>query len=171
MSKRKTGKGDSKLSTLPLEGGCHCGAIRYLIMSVPLMVYNCHCTNCQRISGGAFSTNVTISPDSLEIVLGDPGVLSWNSDAGAKRFAWFCNSCHSRIAHGWQEGGPPILNVRAGTLDDTSWVRPVVDIWKTSAQPWVEFPDHRPGIEQQPADANCFLPYFESFRAQGNFSD
>ena len=159
------------MPTLPLEGGCHCGGIRYRVKAAPLMIYNCHCKNCQRICGGAFTTNVTVSPDALEIVSGDPGELSWKSDSGAGRFAWFCESCHSRIAHGWQEGGPPILNVRAGTLDDTTWVSPVVDIWKKSAQPWVHFPDTRPSFEQQSDDVSGFFPYFESFKAQGNFPD
>ena len=159
------------MPTLPLEGGCHCEAIRYRIKAAPLMIYNCHCKNCQRISGGAFSTNVTVAPDALEIASGNAAELGWNSDSGARRFAWFCESCHSRIAHGWHEGGPPILNVRAGTLDDTSWVRPVLDIWKTSAQPWVQFPYDRPGFEQQPEDVNGFLPYFDAFRAQENFPD
>ena len=41
---------------LPLVGGCQCGALRYEVSAAPVMVYNCHCTNCQKIGGGAFST-------------------------------------------------------------------------------------------------------------------
>ena len=33
--------------TLPLVGGCQCGGLRYEISQPPLMIYNCHCTNCQ----------------------------------------------------------------------------------------------------------------------------
>ena len=159
------------MPTLPLTGGCHCGALRYQITAAPLMIYNCHCSNCQKIGGGAFGTNVTTARDTFEFVLGDPGKLSWTSDAGSKRFGWFCGACHGRIAHGWQEASPPILNVRSGTLDDTSWVKPVVDMWTASAQPWVEFSDDRLRIEHQPAEMNDFLPYFEAFRAQGNFPE
>ena len=39
---------------LPLVGGCQCGALRYEVSAAPVMVYNCHCTNCQKIGGGAF---------------------------------------------------------------------------------------------------------------------
>jgi hypothetical protein len=159
------------MSKLPLEGGCYCGIIRYRAKTAPLMVYNCHCKNCQKMSGAAFSTNVTIPAGTLEIALGDPGVLHWGADSSAERFALYCESCKSRIAHGWKEGGPPILNIRAGTLDDTTWVKPVVDIWKASAQCWVQFPDDRPSLDRQPGDVNGFKPYFDAFRAQGNFSD
>ncbi len=32
-----------------------------------------------------------------------------------------------------------VLSLRAGTLDDTSWVQPVGDTFTRSAQPWVQF--------------------------------
>ena len=50
---------------LPLVGGCQCGGLRYAISEPPLMVYNCHCTNCQKIGGGAFSTPVTVRESSF----------------------------------------------------------------------------------------------------------
>ena len=53
---------------LPLAGGCFCGALRYQVSMPPMMVYNCHCTNCQKVSGGAFSTAVTILEAGFEFV-------------------------------------------------------------------------------------------------------
>jgi hypothetical protein len=46
---------------LPLGGGCMCGAVRYEISELPLRVYACHCTDCQRITGSAFSLGVVVS--------------------------------------------------------------------------------------------------------------
>jgi hypothetical protein len=37
-----------------MTGGCQCGAIRYEIASFPLLLYTCHCTDCQRQTGSAF---------------------------------------------------------------------------------------------------------------------
>ena len=42
-----------------------CGAIRYEISEVPLRVYACHCTDCQRITGSAFSLGVVVSADAF----------------------------------------------------------------------------------------------------------
>jgi hypothetical protein len=155
------------MPTLPLTGGCHCGALRYQVTAPPVMVYSCHCTNCQRIGGGAFATNVVITPDTFEFVQGDPMEISWTSDAGNERLGWFCRDCGGRIANG-QAAGLPVLTLRSGTLDDTSWVNPVADFWTKSAQPWVELPTSRPSFESEPAD---FQPLLDAFRTQGNFSE
>jgi hypothetical protein len=150
---------------LPLVGGCQCGSLRYEITLAPLMVYNCHCTNCQKIGGGAFSTPVTVLEAGLVFVRGAPRDVEWRSDAGNVRFGWFCGDCGSRIANG-QRPTNGVLSVRAGTLDDTSWVRPVGDIWVRSAQPWVTLPPERLAFERQPPDYAAFL---EAFRAQRHF--
>ena len=134
---------------LPLLGGCQCGALRYEIRQAPLMVYNCHCTNCQKVSGGAFSTAVTILEAGFEFIAGTPHIVDG-----------------SRIANGQRPAGG-FLSLRAGTLDDTRWVEPVGDIWLRSAQPWVSIPDGRLRAEQQPGD---YAPYAERFRAQGRFT-
>jgi len=149
---------------LPLVGGCQCGALRYAISQPPLMVYNCHCTNCQKIGGGAFSTPLTVLEPTFSFTQGEPRRYEWTSDAGNRRFGWFCGECGSRIAHG-QIPLARVLSVRSGTLDDTSWIEPVGDIWARSAQPWALAGD-RLRVEQQPSD---YGPFVARFRAQGRF--
>ncbi len=151
---------------LPLVGGCQCGALRYEISQPPLMIYNCHCTNCQTIGGGAFSTPATILEASLVFTKGEPRSFEWSSDAGNRRAGWFCGDCGSRIAHA-QVPSSGLLSLRAGTLDDTSWVEPVGDIWTRSAQPWIVFSGERLQTEQQPTD---YAPFMERFRNQGHFA-
>ena len=152
--------------TLPLAGGCQCGALRYEIAAAPLLVYNCHCTNCQRIGGGAFSTPVAIFETSFAFVSGTPRSFEWEADSGTHRFGWFCDACGCRIAHG-QQPSNGILSLRAGTLDDRSWVTPVGDIWTRSAQPWVVLSSDRLVAEQQPTD---YAPFIARFRRQGRFA-
>jgi len=150
---------------LPLVGGCQCGALRYEITQPPLMIYNCHCTNCQRIGGGAFSTPATVFAAGFAFSQGEPHIFEWTSDAGTRRFGWFCGGCGSRIAHG-QIPTNGILSVRTGTLDDTTWVEPVGDIWTRSAQPWIVLSGDRLRAEQQPTD---YAPFIERFRSQARF--
>jgi hypothetical protein len=153
------------MAALPLEGGCQCGALRYRVSAAPLMVYNCHCTNCQRIGGGAFSTPVTIVENAFAFTSGEPAKIAWTSDAGTKRWGWYCGACGSRIAHG-QTPAIGVLSLRGGTLDDTSWIEPVGDIWVKSAQPWVRFVEGGLRTEQQPSD---YGPFVAKFRDQGRF--
>ncbi len=57
---------------LPMTGGCACGAIRYEITSFPLLLYSCHCTDCQTISGSAFALNMPVATQGFRIVTGQP---------------------------------------------------------------------------------------------------
>lgn len=150
---------------LPLVGGCQCGALRYEVSMPPLMIYNCHCTNCQTIGGGAFGTPAAILEGSFAFTKGEPKKYEWTSDAGNLRFGWFCGDCGSRIAHG-QVPSVGVLSLRSGTLDDTSWIEPVGDIWSRSAQSWALPDSGRLRTEQQPTD---YGPFMERFRAQGKF--
>ena len=150
---------------LPLIGGCQCGALRYEISQPPLMVYNCHCTNCRKIGGGAFATPLTVMEATFAFTAGKPCSYEWTSDAGNRRVGWYCGACGSRIAHA-QVPTAGILSVRSGTLDDSSWVEPVGDIWTRSALPWALTGD-RLRTEQQPTD---YAPFVERFRAQKRFA-
>lgn len=120
--------------SLPLLGGCHCGALRYELSAPPLSIYNCHCTNCQKITGSAFVVSAIVREDSFAFLKGAPKRVEWVSDAGNQRYGRFCGDCGSRIVHG-QTPSSGFLSLRAGTFDDTSWVEPVGDIWTKSAQP------------------------------------
>ncbi|NOX81469.1 MAG: GFA family protein [Alphaproteobacteria bacterium] len=153
--------------SLPLEGGCQCGKLRYRVSQPPLMIYCCHCTNCQKISGSAFAISATIVETSFEFTAGEAKKTEWQSDAGNQRYGYICGDCGTRIAHG---SIPSIgmLSLRAGTLDDASWVEPVGHIWTKSAQPWVRFNEDDILCEGQPAD---YSPFVERFKAQGNFGD
>ena len=41
---------------MKLEGGCYCGKVRYVAEGEPMMKAQCHCRECQYITGG--STNM-----------------------------------------------------------------------------------------------------------------
>jgi hypothetical protein len=46
----------------------------------------------------------------------------------------FCPDCGTRIYT--EPVNPQVVTVRAGTLDDTSWLEPAAQVWTASAQPW-----------------------------------
>lgn len=148
---------------LPQTGGCHCGALRYRLSAPPLMIYNCHCTNCQKITGSAFTTAATVPEAALAFTKGAPKRVEWRADSGAVRYGLFCGDCGGRIVNG---AVPSIgmFSLRTGTLDDTGWVEPVGDIWTKSAQAWVRFGPIT--TEGQPKD---YAPFAEAYRAQGRF--
>jgi hypothetical protein len=140
----------------PYEGGCLCGAIRYRLGDEPLTLYACHCTDCQRATGSSFRLSMVLSRTALELLQGAPQRYAVTLDDGRQKSGVFCNRC---ATHLWSEPVrfPQILNVEPGTLDDTSWLRPVAHMWTRSAQPWVVIPPDTLAFEGQPADAMALV--------------
>ena len=145
---------------LPLTGGCSCGAIRYEIASFPLLLYTCNCTDCQTTSGSAFALNMPVSSRDFHILKGEPKGWHHASPSGADVTSWFCGDCGARI-YGSRQSRPESINIRAGTLDDTTWLIPVGHLFTRSAQPWVQ-PANAECHEMQPSD---FRPLAAKWRA------
>jgi hypothetical protein len=142
---------------LPLTGGCSCGAIRYRITSFPLLLYSCNCTCCQRASGSAFALNMPVLTRDFQILQGEPKGWHRSSPSGVAATSRFCGECGSRL-YGERAGRAEIVNVRAGTLDDTSWIVPAAHFFTRSAQPWVQFSVGASCYDTQPPDFAGLIP-------------
>jgi hypothetical protein len=64
-------------------------------------------------------------------------------DSGLPLLRRFCSKSGSPIFTG-AVLTPTMDWLKAGTLDDTSWLQPKVNIWCDSAQPWVQMSDAIP---------------------------
>jgi hypothetical protein len=152
-----------KTIPLPLVGRCQCGTLDYSVSAPPLVVYACHCTNCQKQTGSAFVLAAAIPEEAFSFSSGAPSRVAWTADSGSERYGLFCGDCGTRIVNG-QTPSIGIYSLRAGTLDDTSWVRPAGHIWMRSAQSWFR-PDAEDVLcEQQPTDYAPFLERFATFQ-------
>jgi hypothetical protein len=133
---------------LPLSGGCQCGAVHYRITGWPVTLYCCHCTECQRQASSAFGMSLRVARDDVDIDW--PAMARRVRDVGRPNevHGHFCANCGVRIVH--DRPGEANVTIKAGTLDDTSWLNPVGHIWTASAQPWMRFPDGSLVYETQP---------------------
>ncbi len=132
-----------------IQGACLCGDIRYATTAEPVVVALCHCTHCQRQSGAAFSVNVGVPKGSLTFTRGRPQVYADTGSSGQPVYRHFCGRCGSPILSD-VVSRPTLDWVKAGTLDDTSWLRPTLAIWCDSAQAWVEQPEDAKTFPQGP---------------------
>jgi len=141
---------------LPLTGGCQCGMLRYEIEEAPRLVYTCHCTDCQPMTSSAFSMAIVVTETAFRLIKGEPRLIARTADSGRVTTRWVCPDCG-----GWISGSPrpdaAVRTVRAGTLDDTSWLRPTVHFWTRSKQPWITLPAGTRTFETQPADLGSFF--------------
>jgi hypothetical protein len=136
-----------ELPNLPLQGGCACGAVRYLITAPPLTFYLCHCTDCQRQTSSAFGQSLRVRAKDFSVE-GTVRCTERVADSGALRQGWFCLHCGVRLWHGTR--GSDELNVKAGTLDHTQWLIPAGHIWVRSRQQFVALPENGLVYEEQP---------------------
>ena len=131
--------------SVPPEGGCACGAVRYRLASDPLFTHCCHCLNCQRQTGSAFVINLLIEADRVELLAGDPQPIEVARDDASKQKIFRCPSC--QVAVFSEYGLPEVRFVRAGTLDQPSGVVPDVHIFTRSKLPWIILPNSAPAFE------------------------
>jgi hypothetical protein len=144
-----------------MTGGCPCGVIRYQITSFPLLLYTCNCTDCQRASGSAFALNMPVRARDFHILQGEPKGWRHTSPTGVAVISWFCGDCGGRL-YGDRAAREAIVNLRAGTLDDTTWLVPIAHMYTRSAQPWVAPAVNAECYEIGPDD---FRPLAERWRA------
>jgi hypothetical protein len=119
--------------------------VRFVVEAMPLLVYACHCRECQRWSGSAFGMSMPVKTEAFAITRGRPKHWRRTGASGIESAYWFCGRCGGQV-FGQRRVRPEIASVRAGTLDDTSWVRPIAHVCMSSAQPW----------EPMPNDVECF---------------
>lgn len=132
-----------------IVGGCLCGGIRYAGDAEPVLVANCHCADCQRQTSSAFSVLVAVPKGSLRIEGRELAAFRGVGESGRPVTRRFCPDCGSPIVS--DVGMTPDLEwLKAGTLDDRSWLRPQMNIWSASAQPWVVMDDAIPAFAKNP---------------------
>jgi hypothetical protein len=119
-----------------IAGGCLCGKVRYIAEAEPAFVAVCHCTDCQKFTGSAFGVVVGVPKPALSIQ-GKVTTYSKNGDTGRSISRQFCPECGSSIAEE-VEAVPGVVMIASGTLDDTSWLKPGMQIYCDSAQSWVK---------------------------------
>ena len=120
-----------------IRGACLCRGVRYSSNAEPAVVAVCHCVACQKNSGSAFSLNIGVPTESVSITGATLVRFEDHSGASGKPFhRSFCSRCGSPIA-GSGDAYPGVTFIKAGTLDDPSWVKPTAHIWCDEKQPWV----------------------------------
>jgi hypothetical protein len=131
--------------SVPREGGCACGAVRYRLTSEPLITHCCHCLSCQRQTGSAFVINLLIEADRLELLSGEPQPVDVPRDDGTTQRIFRCPTC--QVAVFSEYGRPQVRFVRGGTLDEPRSVVPDVHIFTRSKVDWIALPDSAPAFE------------------------
>jgi hypothetical protein len=120
----------------PITGRCLCGRVTYSADSEPVVQAVCHCTDCQRQTGSPFSVIVGV-PRAAFKVQGSTlaSFATTGEDHGLETQRNFCSACGSPV-YSISAAYPALAFLKAGSLDDASWLEPTLEAWTSSGHPW-----------------------------------
>lgn len=116
-----------------LQGGCHCGAVRYRLSQAPDFTFLCHCRNCQKLNGSMRLAGATLPLEALDI----QGELRGYAYRGGKGdiVSYFCPACGTHV-YATPKAYGDVAVVRAGTLDEPERFTPKKSIFTDTAYAW-----------------------------------
>ncbi|MEQ8992776.1 MAG: GFA family protein [Pseudomonadales bacterium] len=126
------------------QGGCQCGSVRYSLVGEVHALNVCHCRDCQIQSGSAFGMSLVIDPAAFRLESGSLSEFVTTADSGRQKTCAFCPLCGVRIYNATSA----LMSIKAGTLDDTSWLQPAAHYWARRRQPWLKLPKDVPVFEE-----------------------
>jgi len=124
---------------LPLDGGCHCRALRYRISAAPLDSGYCHCRVCQQTTGAPVTACATV-PIAAFTMLGGQAAVYRSSDWGERHF---CGACGTQILYR-DTDRPATVSINVASLDDPGALPPRCHTFTDSRIPWFEVADDLP---------------------------
>ncbi len=126
------------------QGGCLCGAVRYVANGEPMLVAVCHCTMCRRASAAPSVAWAMFSQEHVQL----HGELKrYASSADAERS--FCPSCGSQIAF-TASFLPGLIDLTVGSLDNPEAMSPSLHYWGDKQLSWCHYADKLPVFPQFP---------------------
>ena len=133
---------------MEITGQCLCGAIKYELLNPPAMTGVCHCKNCQRQAGSAFSTLAGVAKSDFSLTLGKMKLYEdGDTDSGNTVKRFFCGDCGSPIYSAVPDS-PDMVFLKTGTMNDTTGFTPQFNVWCSTKQNWVDLPQGVPAMQK-----------------------
>lgn len=133
---------------MKIEGGCYCGAIRYESTGEPQAAIQCHCRECQYITGGHPNVIMVVPAEGFRFTKGEPASFT-RSDLERPVTRLFCATCGTAIGTR-TPNRPGSFIVKVGTMDHPEIFEPKVAIFTVDKQPFHHIPDGIPAFERRP---------------------
>ncbi|MFV8783125.1 GFA family protein [Microbulbifer sp. SA54] len=117
------------------SGGCLCGEYTYEFpREAVLTAFHCHCRDCQK-STGTGRASVVLVPTEAVATRGNLKNFTVTGTNGAHVARGFCPHCGSQVMSQIEEL-PAVRLIKAGTLEDSSWLEINSSCWSCTAVPW-----------------------------------
>lgn len=133
---------------MTLEGGCYCGQLRYRTEGKPMLRAECHCRECQYLSGGGPNFFMVVPADGFTYSKGTPKTFT-RTDLPQPVTREFCADCGTHITS--RRPGLPAAILKIGTLDEPKdFGGPQMAIYVKDRQPFHCIAEGLPKFEGLP---------------------
>lgn len=130
------------------SGRCACGRLTYRVEGPPVVVVQCHCDECRRISGTGHSVGAMFRFSDF-VVYGKVSEFKYSSRNGNEVTKGFCPSCGSAV-FGTNTGSQGYVTLSLGTMNDASGLTVQAVVFARDRQSWDRLGDEVAIFETQP---------------------
>ena len=116
---------------------CRCGQVKLTIAGDPLRVSVCHCLNCKKRSGSAFTVQARWPVQNVTI---DGETKHWTvtGASGNRTNFHFCPQCALDMYFTIEGAFEGLIATPLGIFDDPYFANPSHSVWEVRKHDWVE---------------------------------
>ena len=129
-----------------IEGGCHCGSIRYEVSGEAITHALCHCSDCRRHAGAPFVGWTMYPASAVKVKKGTPKIYK-SSELGRRHF---CGDCGTGLFYFNEQILPGIIDIQSATYDDPNLVPARAHIQVAERIEWMKTAHNLPEFERYP---------------------
>ena len=133
---------------MTINGGCYCGAIRYTSEGEPQASLQCHCRECQYITGGNPNVLMVLPLEGFKYTQGEPQSFK-RTDIENAVTRYFCGICGTAIGTRTPTR-PNSMILKVGTFDDPSVFKPKIAIFTSDKQDFHHIGEGVVAFERRP---------------------
>jgi len=115
------------------EGGCLCGAVRFIATGQPKEIYWCHCQSCRKHTGAPVSVFAAFDRDAYKVTKGE--ITKFDSTPGQTRRG-FCTRCGSTLTCESVQG-PALTHFHVGAFEQAARLQPRGQYFPEVRLPWL----------------------------------
>jgi hypothetical protein len=133
---------------MAVTGGCYCGEVRYEVNGPQEAAFQCHCRECQYLTGGNANIVVVFAESDFRYTKGLASSFA-RSDLENPVTRHFCGACGTGIGSR-SPSRPNSMIVKVGTLDDPGEYQAQAAIFTCDRQAYHYIPNNIPSFDKRP---------------------
>jgi hypothetical protein len=117
------------------RGNCHCGHVSHETDLDPMVIVQCHCASCRRLTGAVSVT--TLYAEEEISVEGDTDIYVFKGGSGEDVTVHYCRNCNTRVKY-YFDVFDGIVLVPIGCFDNVKDFKPRLEIWTDEKLSWLQ---------------------------------